>query len=295
VQTTHSLGSGPTCLVARRPVTAFLLLTLPLAGTNMLIPLAHGHPIGTLTLLGALLSGLVGGSIAISALVGGRAHHPGQHAARQPLGGARVVRFRADPPHGPSWAARRIAADRTGVLRHPLALGVRRTRPPPYQHRLRRRILHDPRCTCPSIPVPDRHGAVPDERKRPGRRASARVVERCRRDGRGAERLPTHPRRRHALGHPRRRTRTTRTDPRRSFGGTTPQPKRVTRTIASTTLISLVHSVSWRSSPTRREISAPVRQATPTASANSSCVGWHKVATLRNAPSFSTCSTSCSR
>src|SRR3954469_24825329 len=59
--------------------------------------------------------------------------------------------------------------------------------------------------------------------------------------------------------------------------------------------ISLVHRPSWRSSPTRREISAPVRQATPTASANSSCVGWHKVATLRNAPSFSTCSTSCSR
>ena len=53
----------------RRPVT----VALTLARTNMLVPLMLGWGIGTFTILGALLGGLVGRATLVTAAASGRA------------------------------------------------------------------------------------------------------------------------------------------------------------------------------------------------------------------------------
>src|SRR4051794_11788076 len=67
-----SLRSIVVRAVRRRPIDAFLVVALSLAWTNMLVPLTLGAGISDLTLLGALLGGLVGGALLVSAVTGGR-------------------------------------------------------------------------------------------------------------------------------------------------------------------------------------------------------------------------------
>jgi membrane protease YdiL (CAAX protease family) len=67
-------------------MAAFLLIALPLAWINMFIPLLAGWRLGSSTLVGALLGGLVGGAVVVSALTGGRA------AVRRLFGG--LIRWR---------------------------------------------------------------------------------------------------------------------------------------------------------------------------------------------------------
>lgn len=69
-QTEH--GGPVRRFVVDRPVTTYLAIVLPVAWANMLIPLAAGWGIGSLTLVAALLGGLVGGAVIVSRVSGGR-------------------------------------------------------------------------------------------------------------------------------------------------------------------------------------------------------------------------------
>jgi uncharacterized protein len=62
----------PRRLAIGHPVTAFLLIALPLAWINMFIPLLASWRITSFTLVGALLGGLVGGAVIVSAITGGK-------------------------------------------------------------------------------------------------------------------------------------------------------------------------------------------------------------------------------
>ncbi len=70
---TQTVHGGPVRrFVVDRPVTTYLAIVLPVAWANMLIPLAAGWGIGSLTLVAALLGGLVGGAVIVSGVSGGR-------------------------------------------------------------------------------------------------------------------------------------------------------------------------------------------------------------------------------
>jgi membrane protease YdiL (CAAX protease family) len=76
-------------LASERPITCFLVIAFTLAWSNMLVPLVQGWEIGTFTLVGALLGGLVGGAILVTAAESGRA---GVHRLL-----AGVLRWRVHP------------------------------------------------------------------------------------------------------------------------------------------------------------------------------------------------------